>query len=101
MGIGGSIFLLALGAILAWAVHVQVGWLDLRVVGYVLMLAGLTGLILTIWFWTSRRRIRTVPVERERIVRDPMDTDRVVQDPMDRERVPRGRVEDPLPPDRL
>jgi hypothetical protein len=101
MGIGGSIFLLAVGAILAWAVHAQVGWLDLRVVGYVLMLAGLTGLILTIWFWSSRRRIRTVPVERERIVRDPMDTERVVRDPMDRERVPRGRVEDPLPPDRL
>lgn len=28
MGIGGSIFLIAVGAILTWAVHFQVGWLD-------------------------------------------------------------------------
>ena len=44
MGIGGSIFLIAVGAILAFAVHVSVGWLSLNVVGYVLMLAGLVGL---------------------------------------------------------
>ncbi|MEN3303949.1 MAG: hypothetical protein V7603_151 [Micromonosporaceae bacterium] len=72
MGIGGSIFLIALGAILAWAVHIQVGWLDLRVVGWVLMVAGLAGLILTLWFWSNRRRQVTttnpVSVERERYV---------------------------------
>jgi hypothetical protein len=68
VGIGGSIFLLALGAILAWAVHIQVGWLDFRVIGYVLMAAGFLGLILTLWFWNGRRRQVTtpVPVERER-----------------------------------
>jgi hypothetical protein len=71
VGIGGSIFLLAVGAILAWAVNIQVGWLDLRIVGYVLMVAGLVGLILTVWFWNSRRRqvvTTPVPVERERVV---------------------------------
>jgi uncharacterized membrane protein len=72
VGIGGSIFLIALGAILAWAVHIQVGWLDLRVIGYVLMAAGLFGLILTLWFWSNRRRQVTtstsVPVQRERYV---------------------------------
>ena len=56
MGIGGSIFLIAVGAILAFAVHYSVGWLSLNVVGYVLMLAGLAGLILTLYFWNSRRR---------------------------------------------
>ena len=56
MGIGGSIFLLALGAILAFAVNAQVSGIDINVVGYVLMLAGLVGLIVTIWFWNSRRR---------------------------------------------
>ena len=76
MGIGGSIFLMALGAILAWATHIQVGWLDLRVVGYVFMVAGLAGLILTLWFWSSRRRrviTTTTPpasVERERYVEE-------------------------------
>jgi hypothetical protein len=41
------------------------------VVGYVLMLAGLVGLLLTIWFWNNRRRTvatTPVPVERERVV---------------------------------
>ncbi|OLB75995.1 MAG: hypothetical protein AUI14_19760 [Actinobacteria bacterium 13_2_20CM_2_71_6] len=71
MGIGGSIFLIAVGAILAFAVHVSVGWLSLNVVGYVLMLAGLVGLLLTLWFWSNRRRTvatTPVPVERERVV---------------------------------
>jgi membrane protein implicated in regulation of membrane protease activity len=56
VGIGGSIFLIALGAILAFAVNASLGFLDLNVVGWVLMLAGLVGLILTMWFWQSRRR---------------------------------------------
>jgi hypothetical protein len=60
MGIGGSIFLLALGAILAFAVDAHISGIDINVVGYVLMLAGLAGLIITIWFWNSRRRTTTV-----------------------------------------
>jgi hypothetical protein len=56
MGIGGSIFLIAIGAIIAFGVHVQMGWLDLAVVGWVLMLAGFVGLVLTLWLWNSRRR---------------------------------------------
>jgi len=61
VGIGGSIFLIAVGAILAFAVHVSVGWLSLNVVGYVLMIAGLVGLLLTIWFWSNRRRTVVTP----------------------------------------
>ncbi|OJF13022.1 DUF6458 family protein [Couchioplanes caeruleus] len=68
MGIGGSIFLLALGAILAFAVNAEISGLDINVVGYVLMLAGLIGLIVTLWYWNSRRRPATV-VERP-VVRD-------------------------------
>jgi hypothetical protein len=56
MGIGGSIFLIAVGAILAFAVNADIGVLDLSIVGWVLMIAGLAGLIITIWFWQSRRR---------------------------------------------
>jgi hypothetical protein len=62
MGIGGSIFLLALGAILAFAVNAQISGIDINIVGWVLMVAGLVGLITTIWFWNSRRR--TVVAER-------------------------------------
>jgi hypothetical protein len=63
MGIGGSIFLLALGAILAFAVNADISGLDINVVGYVLMLAGLAGLIITIWFWNSRRRPAVVQTQ--------------------------------------
>jgi hypothetical protein len=82
VGIGGSIFLIAAGAILAFAVHVSVGWLSLNVVGYVLMVAGAVGLILTIWFWNSRRRVVTtpVPVARDRLVEEQR---RVEYDPPD------------------
>lgn len=61
MGIGGSIFLIALGAILAFAVNASFSGLDINIVGYVLMLAGLAGLIITIWFWNSRRRTVVAP----------------------------------------
>lgn len=72
MGIGGAIFLIAVGAILAFAVKVDVGWLDLDVVGWVFMLAGLAVLLLTLWFWQDRRRRRAVSrVEETRLVHDP------------------------------
>ena len=60
MGIGGSIFLIAVGAIFTFALDVNVGWLDLDVVGVVLMLAGVVGLFLTLWVWQSRRRTTVV-----------------------------------------
>ena len=65
MGIGGSIFLIAVGAIFAFAVNVQLGWLDLNVVGWVMMIAGVFGLILTLWFWQNRRRevVTQVPAD--------------------------------------
>ena len=56
MGIGASIFMLAVGAIIAFALHVHVGFLDLSVVGWVLMVAGAVGLILTLSILSSRRR---------------------------------------------
>ncbi len=70
MGIGGSIFLLALGAILAFAVNADISGLDINVVGYVLMLAGLIGLVITLWFWNSRRRPATTVVEQRPVVRN-------------------------------
>jgi hypothetical protein len=56
MGIGGSVALLALGAILTFALDVHVGWLDLDVVGWILMVAGAVGLILTMTVWNRRTR---------------------------------------------
>ncbi|AVT38753.1 DUF6458 family protein [Plantactinospora sp. BB1] len=56
MGIGTSIFLIALGAILTFALNVSVGGLDLDVVGWILMAAGVLGLIMTMVIWNNRRR---------------------------------------------
>jgi len=79
MGIGGSIFLLAVGAILAFAVDAELGWLDLSLVGWVLMIAGVIGLIMTTIFWNSRRRtVVAPPVEGSRLV--PAEDDRVVEE---------------------
>ena len=62
MGIGVSIFLIALGAILTFATDVGVSGLDLDVVGIVLMLVGALGLIMTLLVWAPRRR-RIAPAE--------------------------------------
>ena len=69
MGIGGSIFLLALGAILAFAVNAEFSGIDINTVGYVLMLAGLIGLIVTVWFWNSRRRTTVVQQQQQPVMR--------------------------------
>jgi hypothetical protein len=72
MGIGASIFLIALGAIFAFAVDANLGWLNLNVVGWVLMLAGVVGLLTTLYFWNNRRRTVVARPVRERVVADPV-----------------------------
>jgi hypothetical protein len=51
MGIGVSIFLLAVGAILAFAVDVQANGIDLNAVGVILMVVGVIGLLTSLMFW--------------------------------------------------
>ena len=71
MATGTSIFLIALGAILTFAVDVTVSGLDLATVGVILMIAGVIGVIVSlIWIdrATAPRTDRTVVEERhERI----------------------------------
>lgn len=59
MGIGAGILLIAVGAILTFAVHWHVAGLDLHVVGWVLMLVGLLGLVLFFTFWNKPRGVRS------------------------------------------
>ena len=79
MGIGTSIFLIAVGAILKYAVTADVSGVDLDVVGVILMVVGVVGLLLSLlWMtiWADRRRdtvvadrtVATDPVARERVV---------------------------------
>ena len=53
MGIGVSIFLIALGAILAFAVSAEVQGLDVQTVGWILLAVGAVGLVLSMIFWSS------------------------------------------------
>ena len=70
MGIGVSIFLIALGAILAFAVNVSVSGLDIAVVGWILMVVGAIGLIMTAFIWGPRNRSRSDVVEERRVYDD-------------------------------
>jgi hypothetical protein len=53
LGIGVSIFLIAIGAILAFAVNAQVSGVDIQAVGWILLVVGLIGLVLSMIFWSS------------------------------------------------
>ncbi|MFI2714643.1 DUF6458 family protein [Micromonospora sp. NPDC018662] len=70
MGIGTSIFLIAVGAILTFALNANVGGVDLDVVGWILMAAGVLGLVMTTLVWGRRRQVVTTvdqPVEYRRV----------------------------------
>lgn len=64
MGIGFSIFLLAVGAILAFAVKATVAGIDIHTIGWILMAAGAVGLILTMVLLAPRRRRTTIDTSR-------------------------------------
>jgi hypothetical protein len=74
MYIGTSIFLIALGAILRWAVTGTVSGLNIQTAGLILLIVGVLGLILSLLMmtiWSDRRR-RTGDVVEERRYRDPV-----------------------------
>ena len=53
MGIGVSLILVAVGAILTWAVTAEVSGVDLTTVGVILMVVGIAGALLSLAFWSS------------------------------------------------
>ena len=53
MGIGGSLFLLAIGAILAFAVNVETEGFNLNTIGIILLIVGAIGVVLSMMFWSS------------------------------------------------
>jgi hypothetical protein len=63
MRIGASLFLIAIGAILKFAVTKHVSGIDLAVVGVILMIIGIVGLVLELVLWSTRRS-RTAVVTR-------------------------------------
>ena len=53
MGIGASLFLTAIGAILAFAVDVQTEGFNLNTIGIILLIVGIIGIVLSMMFWSS------------------------------------------------
>jgi hypothetical protein len=78
MGLGSSIVLIALGAILRFAVTVTTRGFNIHTIGVILMVVGVVALIITVlWMtmWADRRRVATVRrrdgvVVRDDVVRD-------------------------------
>jgi hypothetical protein len=56
MRLGTSIVLLALGAILTFALNVSVSGVNLDVVGWILMAVGVLGIVLELAVWGPRQR---------------------------------------------
>ena len=68
MTIGASIVLIAVGAILKYAVNASVSGIEIATVGLILMIAGIIGLILSLIMFASSPRGEVV--ERRRTYRD-------------------------------
>jgi hypothetical protein len=53
MAVGTSLMLIAIGAILAFAVHAQVSGIDINAVGAILMIVGIIGMAFSLLFLAS------------------------------------------------
>ena len=69
MSTGVSIFLIAVGAILTFAVERQADGINIDTVGIILMIVGVIGLLVSLLYWGPARRRRAAVVERP-VVRD-------------------------------
>jgi len=84
MSLGTGIVLFVIGAILTFATDIQLDWINLDVVGYILMLAGIVGIILGLVLLLRRResvattRSAVDPVSGERVTRSTSERDPLV-----------------------
>lgn len=53
MGIGVSILLIAVGAVLAFAVHVSTSGFNIHTIGWILLIVGAVGVLFSLIFWSS------------------------------------------------
>jgi hypothetical protein len=53
VGIGVSLILIAVGAVLAFAVHVTTSGFNVNTVGYILLIVGVVGALISLMFWSS------------------------------------------------
>jgi hypothetical protein len=64
MGLGSSLFLIAVGAILRFAITVTTNGVNLHTIGVILMIVGAVGFVVSLFWmavWAERRREPGVP----------------------------------------
>jgi hypothetical protein len=61
MSLGASLFLIAVGAILHFAVTADLSGIDIQVVGTILMVVGVIGFAISMWLFLSARQRGEVP----------------------------------------
>ena len=68
MELGTSLFLIAVGAILTFAINASISGIDIATVGIILMVVGVVGLLISLFYWMPRRRavVADRPVVRNR-----------------------------------
>lgn len=76
MGTAASLFMIAAGAIMVWAVNTTASGFSIHTVGIILMAVGAAGLVLSIIFWSSwggfnRGASRTVVTTQEQPPQQP------------------------------
>jgi beta-lactamase regulating signal transducer with metallopeptidase domain len=71
MGIGTSIVLIAVGAILKWAVTATVSGVSIQTIGTILLVVGILGLIISLLFTMNAFGRTDRTVVRDRYVDDP------------------------------
>ena len=70
MGIGVSMLLIAVGAVLAFAVHVSTSGFNLHTIGWILMIVGAIGVLLSLIFWSSWGGLGGPAGRRREVVRE-------------------------------
>ena len=63
MSIGVGIFLMVVGAVFAFAIRDTWDAVNLQVVGYILLLAGMAGILLSFYITNRRRRVETDAID--------------------------------------
>jgi hypothetical protein len=77
MGIGVSIFLIAVGAILTYAVDVETQGVNLDVIGIILMAVGALGILLSLVFWGTWGGFH----QRDVVIDDRRPRRRIIEEP--------------------
>jgi Domain of unknown function (DUF6458) len=71
MGISVSLILIAVGAVLAFAVNTEVSGLEIQTTGWIVLVVGIAGLLISMIFWSSWGGFSGGPRRREVVREDP------------------------------